>query len=155
MTTATRNEPTSEQIAKDKSAILALIDGMKKARYDKSPKAVAAAYSPDATIFNLAPPLVHRGIDIAETQAWFDGWDGPVEIEPRDFQITVNGEAAFCYGYMRMAGTKKAENRRVNFWMRETLCLERDGSAWRIVHEHTSVPFYMDESLRPAFDLEP
>ena len=23
------------------------------------------------------------------------------------------------------------------------------------VHEHTSVPFYMDGSLRPAFDLEP
>jgi PhnB protein len=43
----------------------------------------------------------------------------------------------------------------VNFWMRETLCLARRGSGWRIVHEHTSVPFYMDASLRPAFDLEP
>jgi len=24
-----------------------------------------------------------------------------------------------------------------------------------VVHEHTSVPFYMDASLRPAFDLKP
>lgn len=40
--------------------------------------------------------------------------------------------------------------------MRETLCLERQGSGeWKIVHEHTSVPFYMDATLRPAFDLEP
>jgi ketosteroid isomerase-like protein len=39
--------------------------------------------------------------------------------------------------------------------MRETLCLERQGGGWRIVHEHTSVPFYMDAALRPAFDLQP
>jgi hypothetical protein len=24
-----------------------------------------------------------------------------------------------------------------------------------VVHAHTSVPFYMDGSLRPAFDLQP
>jgi ketosteroid isomerase-like protein len=39
--------------------------------------------------------------------------------------------------------------------MRETLCLAREGDGWTIVHEHTSVPFYMDGSNRPAFDLEP
>jgi PhnB protein len=39
--------------------------------------------------------------------------------------------------------------------MRVTLYVHRDGRAWRIIHEHTSVPFYMDGSLRPAFDLQP
>ena len=39
--------------------------------------------------------------------------------------------------------------------MRATVCLHREGGAWRIVHEHESVPFYMDGSLRPAFDLKP
>ena len=39
--------------------------------------------------------------------------------------------------------------------MRQTLCLERHLSGWHIVHEHTSVPFYMDRSTRPAFDLQP
>jgi ketosteroid isomerase-like protein len=39
--------------------------------------------------------------------------------------------------------------------MRETVCLLREDGQWKIVHEHTSVPFYMDGSLRPAFDLEP
>jgi len=43
----------------------------------------------------------------------------------------------------------------VDFWMRETLCLERAAGTWRIVHEHASVPFYMDGSLRAAFDLRP
>ena len=141
--------------AQDELAILAVIEGMAKARYDKNPRAIAAPYTPDAAIFNLAPPLAHRGIDIAETQAWLDTWDGPIEIEARDFHVTVSGDAAFCHGYMRMAGSKKGVDQRVTFWMRETLCLSRKADTWQIMHEHTSVPFYMDGSLRPAFDLNP
>lgn len=38
---------------------------------------------------------------------------------------------------------------------RVTLCLRRVGSAWMIVHEHESVPFYMDGSFRAAVDLQP
>jgi ketosteroid isomerase-like protein len=145
----------TDQTAKDEAAILSLIDRMKKARYDKNADAVAAQYTPDAAIHSLAPPLIHRGIDIPATKAWFDSWDGPVVIEPRDFHVTVSGDIAFCHGYMRLSGNKKGADQTVNFWMRETLCLERDADTWRIVHEHVSVPFYMDESLRPAFDLQP
>src|ERR1700683_797382 len=148
MTTAASINSTEQ----DKSAILDLIEDMVKARYDKNPRAIAASYTPDAFIFNLAPPLVHRGIDIAETQSWVDSWDGPIEIEPRDFHVTVSGDTAFCHGYMRLAGSKKGVDQRVSFWMRETLCLSRQAETWQIVHEHTSVPFYMDGSLRPAFD---
>jgi ketosteroid isomerase-like protein len=144
-----------EAPATDTSAILAVIDGMVRARYEKNPEAIAAPYAPGAAIFNLAPPLVHRGIDIAETQEWLDTWNGPIKIEPRDFQITVADDIAFCYGYMRMIGNKKGVDKTVSFWMRETLCLERKGNSWRIVHEHNSVPFYMDGSMRPASDLEP
>jgi ketosteroid isomerase-like protein len=39
--------------------------------------------------------------------------------------------------------------------MRATVSLRRHQGGWQIVHEHTSVPFYMDGSLRPAFDLQP
>jgi ketosteroid isomerase-like protein len=67
----------------------------------------------------------------------------------------VSGDFAVCHGFMHMSGTKKGAEQAVNFWMRETLCLQRQGDGWRIVHEHTSVPFYMDASLRPAFDLQP
>ena len=35
------------------------------------------------------------------------------------------------------------------------VCLNRVNGAWRIAHLHSSVPFYMDGSLRPAFDLQP
>ena len=128
---------------------------MAKARYEKNPQAMAAPYLADAAIFNLAPPLVHHGLDIAETQEWLDTWNGPIHIEPRDFQISIAGDIAFCYGYMRLTGNKKGVEQTVSFWMRETLCLQRTEDGWRIAHEHTSVPFYMDGSSRPAFDLEP
>ena len=39
--------------------------------------------------------------------------------------------------------------------MRATVCLRKVGGEWKIVHEHESVPFYMDGSQRPAFDLAP
>jgi ketosteroid isomerase-like protein len=139
----------------DKAAVLELIAGMAKARYEKNARAIAAPYAADAAIYNLAPPLVHRGIDLAETQAWLDTWEGPITIEPRDFVVRVSGDMAFAHGYMRMQGRKKGAEHDANFWMRETLCLAREGNGWKIVHEHTSVPFYMDGSNRPAFDLEP
>src|ERR1700676_1601998 len=141
-----------EPAANDKSAILAVIDSMGKARYDKNSQAIAAPYAHDAAIFNLAPPLVHHGIDIAETQEWLDTWNGPIQIESRDFEITVAGDIAFCHGVIRMTGKKKGVDQTVSFWMRETLCLKRNRNTWQVVHEHTSVPFYMDGSLRPAFD---
>jgi ketosteroid isomerase-like protein len=149
MATATMNT------MQDKAGVLDVIAGMAKARYEKNALAIAAPYARDATIFNLAPPLTHRGIDVEETRAWLETWDGPITIEPRDFNVTIAGDTAFAYGYMRMQGRKKGADHEVNFWMRETLCLERRGDGWTIVHEHTSVPFYMDAATRPAFDLEP
>lgn len=151
MSTATMNVETQ----KDEAAILDLLSTLHQANHDKNSAAFAAGFTADAAIFNLAPPLIHHGIDLEEKQAWFDSWETPVEIESRDFKVTVSGDFAFGYGFLHMGGTKKGAERAVSFWMRETVCLERHGSGWRIVHEHTSVPFYMDGSLRPAFDLNP
>jgi len=145
--------------AQDKADVLELIAGMARARFSKDARAIAAPYAKGAAIYNLAPPLAHWGIDLEETKAWLDTWATPITIEPRDFEVTVEGDLAFAYGYMRMQGRKKGADHDVNFWMRETLVLERDREReedrWRIVHEHTSVPFYMDATTRPAFDLQP
>lgn len=149
MTTATL--PHTQQEA----AILDVIAKMAEARYRKDASAIAASYAADAAIYNLAPPLTHHGIDIAETQAWLDTWEGPIVIEPRDFEVRVQGDLAVAHGFMRMEGTKIHPPAKPNFWMRETLILERRSGQWTIVHEHTSVPFYMDASTRPAFDLQP
>ena len=140
---------------REEEAILEVVEGMAKARFNKDVAAIAAPYAGDAAVYSLAPPLEHRGIDRTGLQAWLDTWEGPITIEPRDFKVTVAGDMAVCHGFMRMTGTKKGPEGRVDFWMRETLCLNRQEGVWKIVHEHTSVPFYMDGSLRPAFDLQP
>jgi ketosteroid isomerase-like protein len=140
---------------KDKIDIRGLIEAVDKAHHDKDPAAIAAAYAADAVVSDLAPPLSHKGVDPEQKRAWLATWEGPVERESRDLKITVSGDFAFCHGYMRMGGTARAAGRPISFWMRATMCLQRSQGAWRIIHEHTSVPFYMDGSLRPAFDLEP
>ena len=153
MSSAILHVPISN--AADDAEILNVIQNLRQAHLDKNVALFAAQFAPNAAIYNLAPPLEHHGVDIQEKQAWFDSWATPIEIDSRDFKITLSGDFAFCHGYLRMRGTKKGADFGVDFWMRETLCLERIGDEWKIVHEHTSVPFYMDATLRPAFDLEP
>ena len=139
----------------DENAIRALFESIAKAHHDKNAAAIVAPYAANAVICDLAPPLSHHGMNLEAKQAWLDSWDGPIEIESRDLKITVSGDYAFCYGYRSMSGTPKAAGRPISFWMRATTSLRREGGTWKIVHEHDSVPFYMDGSLRPAFDLKP
>ena len=151
MSTATLRPASS----KDEADIRALVASIHQAHHNKDAAAIVAPYAQDAAVFNLAPPLFHRGADLQEKQAWLDTWEGPIDCESRDLNITVSGDFAFGHGFYRMSGTPKAAGRPISFWMRVTVCLHRAEGAWRIVHEHMSVPFYMDGSLRPAFDLEP
>jgi ketosteroid isomerase-like protein len=141
--------------SQDEVDILRLIEAAHQVLRDKDAAAIVARYAPGAPIFNLVPPLVHHGVDLQEKQAWLDSWEGSIELESRDFHITVSGHLAFAHGFYRLSGTPKAAGRPISFWMRETLGLQREASAWKIVHEHTSAPFYMDGGLRPAFDLQP
>jgi ketosteroid isomerase-like protein len=67
----------------------------------------------------------------------------------------VNGDFAFVQCFLELKGTKKGPEGEVHFWMRETMAFERIRGVWRIVHEHASVPFYMDGTFRLAFDLPP
>lgn len=75
--------------------------------------------------------------------------------EARNLEISVNGDLAFCHGFDRISATTKVGGERAVFWTRAATCLRRLNGAWRIVHEHTSVPFHMDGSFRAATDLEP
>jgi ketosteroid isomerase-like protein len=153
--TALIENSAREILSKNEQKIRELIAGLHRAHYEKDAESTAAPYATNATIFNLAPPLVHHGVDVEQKRAWLDSWETRLEIVPRDLAITVSGDFAFAHCFLHMSGTKKGPEGSVRFWMRETMCFECIGGDWRIVHEHTSVPFYMDASLRPAFDLQP
>ena len=156
MTTSTLHDKTAnQQTVRDELEIRALMERIHLAHHEKDAAGITAPYAKDAAFFSLAPPLEHRGRERQEVQEWLDTWATPIEITAQDFAITVGGDLAWAHGFLRMQGTKKGAEKSVDFWMRETLCFERRDGVWRIVHEHTSVPFYMDASSRPAFDLKP
>jgi ketosteroid isomerase-like protein len=144
------------QTTVDEAEIRKLVDAQRIAMHDKNAADAVAHFAPDAVVFDLAPPLrsVYGG-NAAKVKEWMDTWDGPIETETRELKIRISGDVAYWHGYSRMAGHSKGAGRDVSFWMRMTLCLERVHGQWEIVHSHTSVPFYMDGSMRPAFDLQP
>jgi len=143
------------QSSKEEADIRALVESIHKAHHNKDAVAIVVPYAQDAVVCDLAPPLFHRGMDLQAKQAWLDTWEGPIDRESRDLNITVSGDFAFCHGFYRLSGTPKAAGRPISFWMRATVCLHRDAGAWRIVHEHTSVPFYMDHGRQLAARLQP
>jgi ketosteroid isomerase-like protein len=156
MSTATTLAPASTHDTKaDEAEILALGGALHFAHLNKDPEAIAAPYAPHAVIYSLEPPLAHDGISVERKRQWLDTWDSPIELIAQNFKVVVSGDHAYGHGYLRMSGSKKGVDHPVSFWMRATICFERIDGKWRIVHEHHSVPFYMDGSLRPAFDLQP
>jgi ketosteroid isomerase-like protein len=113
-----------------------------------------AHHAVDSVTFDLAPPLVATGADAKDLQAWFATWRGSLGYEIRDLHVTAGDTAAFCHGLSRLRGTK-TDGEKADVWFRLTLGFRKIQGAWKIAHQHESVPFHMDGSYRAAVDLKP
>jgi uncharacterized protein (TIGR02246 family) len=113
-------------------------------------------YAPDVISFDLAPPLQYTGADAIRggLAQWFPTWVGPIGYEIRDLAITVGGDVAFSRSLNHMTG-KRTDGTETDVWVRATVGFRKADGTWRIVHEHASVPLYMDGSERAALDLKP
>jgi ketosteroid isomerase-like protein len=140
--------------ATPEAKIRELIEAWAEAIRDKNVDGVLAHYAPESLTFDLAPPLVSTGADANGLAAWFATWRGPLGYEVRDLAITAGVDVAFCHSLNRLSGTK-TDGEQADVWFRLTLGLRKLGGAWRIAHQHESVPFYMDGSYRAAVDLKP
>ena len=137
----------------DRAEIEALFQKLARAHADHDAEAIVEAYAPDAVIFDLAPPLGRRGMNRDNKAAWLAGWDGPIQIDARDVRLTVDGDLGFVSALNRRRGRQAGEDR--DLWYRTTMCLRKTSGRWRIICDHSSVPFYMDGSDRAAVDLKP
>jgi uncharacterized protein (TIGR02246 family) len=137
----------------DGAEIEALCQELARAHVDHDADAIVKAYAPDALIYDLSPPPRRRGMNRDGVVAWLAGWEGPIHIDARDVNIAVDGHLAFVSALNRMRGRQGGEEQ--DMWYRTTMCLRKTGGRWRIVCDHSSVPFYMDGSLRAAVDLKP
>lgn len=150
---------TEEQVMADEmSAIRAVIGERTAAIRTRDAQRVIATTSVDVTVFDLAPPLRLTGDqarDAKGLEEWFRTWEGPIEVETDLSEIIVSGDIAFAYGLSHMQGTKVGGESRADLWFRSTIGLRKIEGNWKIIHEHASVPFYMDGSYRAAIDLKP
>lgn len=134
--------------------IRAAIEDWAAAFRRKDADAVMAHGAPGHVAFTLAPPLVQADDGPDGLVGWFDTWEGPLEFEMRDLVVVAGDEVAFTHSLNRMGGNKKGQGP-VSLWFRSTMGFRKLGGSWKIAHEHESVPFYMDGSLRAAVDLKP
>jgi uncharacterized protein (TIGR02246 family) len=134
--------------------ILALCRTLREAHASKDADAIARCYANEAVIYDMAPPLGRRGIDRDRVAAWLDSWATPVLIDAAGIELTIGDDMAFYTARNRMRGTK-TDGTAADLWFRRTMVLRRRDGGWRIMHDHTSVPFYMDGSFRAAVDLPP
>jgi ketosteroid isomerase-like protein len=139
----------------------------------KDAERLVSRYAPEIVQFTLAPPLRHTGAEVLDpsgVRSWLEGFEGPMDFEIRDLRVTVGEDVAFCHSLNRLSATPRgyvpAENERsaaaadgewyaFDMWFRATVCLQKQDGTWKITHEHTSTPFYMDGSFKAATDLQP
>jgi ketosteroid isomerase-like protein len=143
--------------ANEETEIRTLLHDQANAIRAKNTEGALAPYAPNIVRFDLAPPLATAGsqaLGKSTLEEWFATWRGPIGFELRDLTVTQSGDPAFCHGFVRISGTK-VDGEHNDVWVRQTVCFRKIGGAWKIIHEHTSVPFYMDGSYRAAVDLEP
>ena len=135
----------------DEIQIRQLIDG-----WERAVEAAVSHYAPDILLYDLAPPLMHRGVDVykKELAEWFATFQGSVGFEVHDLSVTARDGVAFATSLNRISG-KRTSGEQTDVWVRATIGLAKKDGAWKATHEHFSVPFYMDGSNKAAIDLKP
>ena len=135
--------------------VRALFDRQFAAIRAKDVDRLMAVYSPDVVYYDVVPPLRYVGSAALRGRftQWFDGYDGPIAFEAREFAVSARGDMAVAHWLSRAAGTLK-NGREVGAWVRATSCCERAGGGWLVTHEHISLPVDMRTGSAVA-DLVP
>jgi len=149
---------TSTALHQDEAQIRQLISEKEALMRSKDASGLVSRYAPEIVQFDLAPPLQHSGpevLDPSGVQGWFATFDGPLDYEVRDLAVTAGEDVAFCTSLERLTATPQGTAESFTLWFRVTVGLRKTDGTWRITHEHSSTPFYMDGSFQAALDLQP
>jgi ketosteroid isomerase-like protein len=142
--------------SRNQADIRRIIHERVKAIHAKDAHAAMSTSARDILLYDLAPPLQHRGaaVNRKDLAAWFKTFTGPVGYELRGLRITAGDDVAFGHGLARIRGDR-TDGTRTDVWVRATVCLRKVDGRWRITHEHVSVPFEMSPPVRASLDLKP
>jgi uncharacterized protein (TIGR02246 family) len=136
--------------------LIQLTDSWVKGVRAKDLDAVMSHYAPDVLLFDLVPPLQYAGGDAYRKNwaEWFATWRGHIGYEIQNLSIIAGDDVAFRHSLNRISGTRTS-GEETDVWVRMTACYRQINGKWLIMHEHVSVPFYMDGSYKAAVDLKP
>lgn len=143
--------PPDEELPAD---VARLLSAYAATHASRDADGLAALYASDAAIADLAPPISRHGVDVTALRTWFESWSGPVAVEFRDARHWRHGDISVVFA-LKHTRTRDDAGETSSWWSRVTFALTRTDTGWSIQHEHDSVPFHMDESLRAGLDLAP
>ena len=112
----------------------------------KDVEGLLRAYAPDVATFDKVAPLANQGAEAVRRRVteWFASFRTPIDYEIRDVQLAVAGDVAFDHHFTHVRGTSTAGGE-VEMWFRETVGYRKIDGAWRVTHQHSSVPFDMTD----------
>lgn len=132
----------SAQASQPELEIRSLVADWVRALQAKDVASRTARYADDVLIFDAINPLQHRGLDALRQRLaqWFASFDGPVDCQVRDLQITAGQDLAYCHSLQRFRGSL-ANGGTIDMMVRFTTCLCKTNDRWTVTHEHASAPF--------------
>ncbi|MFZ0734467.1 MAG: nuclear transport factor 2 family protein [Candidatus Sulfotelmatobacter sp.] len=121
----------------DEQLIRELIADQHRAICRKDIDGIMSCYSGDAIIFNVKPPY-----QMPNGERWRRVWETSLAhfpasfgTETRDMAIKVSGSLAVAHYLFRFSGLGNET------WLRETVPFKKEQGTWKIVHQHSSMPF--------------
>lgn len=137
------------------TAIRELVESWTRAARAGDVTAIVSHYAPDIVAFDAVSQLQFRGVEAYQKhwEACLAMCPGPMIFEIQDLEVAANGELAFANGLARCGGGSETGEEKTS-WFRLTGAYRKVDGAWRVVHEHFSVPFDM-ESGKVLFELSP
>ncbi len=139
----------------DEAEIKRVIEGGVEAIRDKNIEGVMSIYAQEVVSFDIVPPLRYMGAD-AFRKVWeetFLVFQGPIDYEIHDLNITVGDDVAFSHSLNQISGTMN-NGQKTDLWLRWTACFRKINGKWLIVHHQNSVPVDL-ETGRAVLSLKP
>jgi len=108
----------------------------------KDVETLVAQYAEDVTLFDALGPLRDTGQDVerARLRQWFGAYRSTIDLKIKDLEVIADGDVAFAHYLFQVKGTM-VDGTDVDMWVRSTVGFRRGEDGWKIVHEHSSVPF--------------
>ncbi|MGK3202133.1 YybH family protein [Amycolatopsis sp. MEPSY49] len=124
------------------AALTALVESRAAAVAAKDVETLVAQYAEDVTLFDALGPLRDTGRDVERKRlrAWFGAYRTSIGLRIRNLEVVADGDVGFAHYVFQVRGTM-TDGTEVDMAVRATIGFRRDDDGWKIVHEHSSVPF--------------